>query len=133
MARKTTELMLVVLFLALGFCAVAVPAAYGSIASAGVTNPPAAPVVRQSAALNEAQASCNLMTASGRGVTECHVMDWNPSLDMIIPVSRVEAVAFCDQAAAAISARFKNLAGKTWKVRVFSSGLVPPTAVCRVT
>ena len=39
----------------------------------------------------------------------------------------------CREAAAEISAKFKRVSGKTWKLRVFSDGLVPPTAVCRVT
>lgn len=127
------RLMLITLCLALGFSSVAIPTAYGSIASAGAPRLSSPPVVRQSAALVEAQASCDMMTGSGSRVAECHVMDWNPSLDMIIAVNRTEAIAFCAEAAAAISARFKHIAGKTWKVRVFSSGLVPPTAVCRVT
>jgi hypothetical protein len=131
---RITDLLLFTLFVAVGFCAIAVPTAYGSI-SAGV---PSAPVARQNTALDavlsEAQASCNLiMSHTGSRVSECHVMEY-PSLDVIVPDIRIDpARSFCDDAAAAISARFKRLAGKTWKVRVFSGGLVPPTAVCRVT
>lgn len=126
-SRNVSHFLIVSVFLVMGFCAVAVPAAYGSIASGKAP----APVARQSAALNEAEASCQMFRNAGH-TSECHVMDWNPSLDIIVPISRPEAVEFCDQAAEFISARFKHLSGKTWKVRVFSSGLVPPTAVCRV-
>lgn len=124
---NAAEFLIVVFFLATGFCAVAVPTAYGSLAKGEA----ATPVYRQSAALAEAEASCQMIRAGGRA-SECHVMDWNPSLDVIAQVDRSEAVEFCGQAAEFISASFKHLSGKTWKVRVFSSGLVPPTAVCRV-
>lgn len=130
---RITDLLLFTLFLAVGFCAIAVPTAYGSI-SAGV---PAAPAARQNAPLDallqEAQASCDLILSHAAGrVTECHVMEY-PSLDVIVPDIRIDpARSFCDETAAAIAERFKRIAGKTWKVRVFSSGLVPPTAVCRI-
>ena len=123
---SAAEFFAIVLFAAIGFSLVAIPAAYGNIASAV----PAAPA-QQSTALQEAEASCQMIRTAGRA-SECHVMDWNPSLDVIVPVDRPGAVEFCDQAAESISENFKQLAGKTWKVRVFSSGLVPPTAVCRV-
>lgn len=127
---RITEVLLITLFLAVGFSAATV----GSIAVAGM---PAQPITAQNTALDavlsEAQASCNLIISHTTGrVSECHVMEY-PSLDVIVPDIRIDpARSFCDETAAAISARFKRIAGKTWKVRVFSSGLVPPTAVCRV-
>ena len=131
---RITEFLLITLFAVMGFSGVVGFTAYSNIASAGV---PSAPVARQNTALdavlNEAQSSCNLIMSQAAGqVTECHVMEY-PSLDVIVPGTRIDAArGFCDEAAAAISAQYKRLAGKTWKVRVFSSGLVPPTAVCRV-
>lgn len=132
---RITEVLLVTLFAVMGFSAVVGFTAYDNIANAGV---PSAPVVRQNTALDavlsEAQASCNLIMSHTAGrVSECHVMEY-PSLDVIVPGTRIDAArSFCDETAAAISERYKRLAGKTWKVRIFSSGLVPPTAVCRVT
>jgi hypothetical protein len=123
---KASELFLILMFLAVGFM---VPVAYGNVV---IPEKPAAPVTLQSTALNEADASCQMIRAAGRA-SECHVMDFNPSLDVILPGSRADtAKVFCEEVAESISANFKQLAGKTWKVRAFSSGLVPPTAVCRV-
>jgi hypothetical protein len=59
-------------------------------------------------------------------------MDY-PSFDVIVPGVRMDvAQTFCKDAAKAISAKFRSVSGKTNKVRVFASGVVPPTAACRV-
>jgi hypothetical protein len=122
---KASELFLILLFLGVGFMA---PTAYGSILNAKSLTPPA---IEQSISSIEAEAACQ-MILEVRGVTECHVMDY-PSLDVIVPNIRMDvAQTFCKDAAKAVSARFKSVSGKTNKVRVFSSGVVPPTAACRV-
>ena len=123
---KTSEVLLIVLFFVIGFT---LPTAYANIAGPEIS----APAVGQSAALTEAEAACQMIRATGRA-SECHVMDWNRSVDVIFPGSMADsAKIFCKETASAISSNFKQLAGKTWKVMVFSSGVVPPTAACRVT
>jgi hypothetical protein len=122
---KASELFLILMFFA---CGVMAPAAYGNLLNAKI---PAPPAIEQSASYIEAEAACQMILGV-RGVTECHVMDY-PSFDVIVPGVRKDvAQTFCKDAAKAISAKFKSVSGKTNKVRVFDSGVVPPTAACRV-
>ena len=116
--------LLIILSFVIGFLA---PVAYGNVLAQGATPTPMA----QPASLHEAESACQ-MIAGVRGVSECHVMDY-PSFDVIVHNIRKDAAeTFCTDAAKAIASKFQSVSGKTWKVRVFGSGLVPPIAACRV-
>jgi hypothetical protein len=123
---KKSELFIILLFLAVGFM---VPTAYASLLNPGVSS---TPTVQQPASFAEAEAACQ-MIRSINGVQECHVMDFT-AFDVIVPAMRQidTAKMFCKEAAKAIGSRFKNVAGKTYKVRVSYSGEVLTTASCRV-
>ena len=99
------------------------------IVNAGVSSPP---VVQQSAALVAAEAACAMVkTKSRTPVSNCGVNEWK-AFDLTVPVSGTAAAEYCDAAARDIAANFQLIAGKNWKLYVFSSEIVRPTAVCRV-
>jgi hypothetical protein len=123
---KKSELFIVILFLVLGLM---LPTAYASISSPLVASPP---VTQQPPSFAEAEAACQMIRAI-KGVQECHVMDFT-AFDVVVPALRQIDMAktFCKEAANAIGSRFKNVAGKTYKVRISYSGEVLTTASCRV-
>ena len=120
-----SKLFLVLLSLIVGLLA---PPALGNLAKGGIPTPPSE---QQYIFIQESEEACQMIKGV-RGVSECHVMDY-PSFDVVIPRIKLDvAQAFCKDAAKSIASKFKSVSGKTWKVRVFFSGTVPPTASCRV-
>lgn len=107
------------------------PVAFSSGLKAGeaVTTTIAKPIP---SSVNEAEAACQMIRGM-KGVQECHVMDFT-AFDVISPSKQTikDAKPFCEEAAKAIASRFPSVSGKTYKVRVFSSGEVRTTAACRV-
>ena len=133
---RITEVLLITLFLAVGFCAVAVPTAYGSIVGGGM---PSTPVSKQTSTLDAAEAACSLIKEyndasplTGAWVeTECYVRDW-AALDFTVNVDRPQAIEICDDVARIVAKNVSLIAGKGWSLRVFGPGVAPPLAGCRV-
>ena len=124
---RITEVLMFVLFLAVGFATVAVPTAYGSIVSAGVPIPSAS---KQTTTLDAAEAACAVIKAYN-GASECYVRDW-AAIDFTITANRTQAIEICDDVARIVSAKVRPIAGKGWSIRVFGAGVAPPIAGCRV-
>lgn len=127
---RVTDLCLVAMFFAMGFgLFYSVGAAYGSMTHGGVSG---SPIAQQSPTLVQAEAACAMVKAKSRTpVSDCGANEWK-AFDMTVPVNGIKAAEYCDAAARDISANFKLIAGKNWKLYLFSNPEVRPTAVCRV-